>query len=71
MTSLFLMNGIGACQTLELPTSFFFLCLQSLYMEKYFRLEENVLKDFLKKQEVWEKEKSKAAEPEETTVSKF
>lgn len=37
-------------------------------MERYFRLEENVLKDFLMKQELWEKEKKVAAPPPEAAV---
>lgn len=55
-------------QTCRLP---FFLCLQSIYMERYFRLEENVLKDFLLKQELWEKEKKPEAPSPEATVRRF
>lgn len=40
-------------------------------MERYFRLEENVLKDFLLKQELWEKEKKPATPAPETTVRNF
>lgn len=39
-------------------------------MERYFRLEENVLKDFLLKQDLWEKEKPEAPSPE-ATVRRF
>lgn len=40
-------------------------------MERYFRLEENVLKDFLLKQELWEKEKKPTAPSPETLVRSF
>lgn len=47
------------------------MCFQSIYMERYFRLEENVLKDFLLKQELWEREKKPAAPTPEATVRRF
>lgn len=40
-------------------------------MERYFKLEENVLKDFLLKQELWEKEKKPATPSAETEVRSF
>lgn len=66
-----LANGMHVSQTSDLPTSPFFFCLQSIYMERYFRLEENVLKDFLLKQDLWEKEKKPEAPSPEATVRRF
>lgn len=54
--------------TLELLT-FSFLCMQSLSMKKYFELEEDRLKDFLKSEELWAKEKKEAEELKKKTVS--
>lgn len=38
-------------------------------MKKYFELEEDRLKDFLKREELWEKQKKEADELKKRTVS--
>ncbi len=43
--------------------------MQSLSVRKYFELEEDRLKDFLKREELWAKEKKAAEELKKKTVS--
>lgn len=47
----------------------FVVCMQRLSVKKYFELEEDRLKDFLKREELWEKQKKEADELKKRTVS--
>ncbi|XP_075901198.1 dynein axonemal intermediate chain 3 [Nelusetta ayraudi] len=61
----------GTLRVLEIPKNLRVASRgESIYMERYFRLEENVLKDFLLKQDLWEKEKPEAPSPEATEPAK-
>lgn len=48
---------------------FSFVCTQNLSVKKYFQVEEDRLKDFLKREELWAKQKKEAEELKKKTVS--
>ena len=48
---------------------FSFICMQNLNVKKYFQVEEDRLKDVLKREELWAKQKKEAEELKKKTVS--